>query len=560
MQALAIAPADMPPAGPPPAAASAKTGSEGLFASRLKTATEQQTPTAAPTDSGKKPSSSHGDDLKPKPEHADDASEQQDPAASATSLNGLAGAASQQPAGPPPAVATEAGANSVAAPVPGGESAMARMLTALTAGEPAALSRTGSPPLSAPQDKAGQPVFSPESLPEAGRQAPATAASVPPALAPVSAQSIDTGGETGAALFSDRLPQPGDNPLSPPITVSFTAAPASAPGQAGTGNQQVDQAAGQTPVAVAMAPSSAETGAVGQQPPALPNDPLIVQNGYGQIITIYQGNGVDTETAMADGGGKTAPTTTDGLRLDIDSNYIHAHLPKDTPDNAPDGGDSPPQNSTTSAQAQETTASADPVKNAPVAGEQTVLQKTAPAVGQETPPLTFTHQPITGPQTSNSATPASSFQLPSGLIVPEGTVVDQMIAHFSVNRQIESGTVNLRLSPQELGELRLEIKVEQDNIKAHFIAQSPQAQEMLDRHLPRLREALQQQGLHLQQVEVTIAAHDHTGNERFRENGAWQQPNPSAHRTASDQPAFALETDDIAGEDYSGVNTLSVLA
>jgi flagellar hook-length control protein FliK len=106
----------------------------------------------------------------------------------------------------------------------------------------------------------------------------------------------------------------------------------------------------------------------------------------------------------------------------------------------------------------------------------------------------------------------------------------------------------------------MEIKVNQDNIKAHIIAQNPQAQEMIDRHLPRLREALAQQGLHLQQVEVTLAAHDNTGGERFQESSAWRQPTSSRHHTPPDRPVFSLETDESSGEDHSIANTLSVLA
>jgi flagellar hook-length control protein FliK len=167
-----------------------------------------------------------------------------------------------------------------------------------------------------------------------------------------------------------------------------------------------------------------------------------------------------------------------------------------------------------------------------------------------------------GLQTTSSGAPVDSsmFRLSSGSTVPEGTVVDQMIAHFSVNKRLETGTVNLRLYPQELGELRMEIKVEQDNIKAHIIAQNPQAQEMIDRHLPRLREALEQQGLNLQHVEVTIAAHDNTGNERFQDSSAWRQPSSSRQRTSPDQPVFTLETAEIAGDGHSAANTLSVLA
>jgi flagellar hook-length control protein FliK len=109
-------------------------------------------------------------------------------------------------------------------------------------------------------------------------------------------------------------------------------------------------------------------------------------------------------------------------------------------------------------------------------------------------------------------------RLPSGLIVPDTTVMDQVLTHLSLQRRLASTTVHLRLNPQELGELRMEIKVEQDNIKAHIIAQNPQAQEMIDRHLPRLREALELQGLNLQQVSVTLAGGDHADSRRFHDN------------------------------------------
>lgn len=194
-------------------------------------------------------------------------------------------------------------------------------------------------------------------------------------------------------------------------------------------------------------------------------------------------------------------------------------------------------------------------------GEQPVIQKGQQNTVMESQPLIFSHT-RSSVQTTSSGAPVDSsmFRLSSGSTVPEGTVVDQMIAHFSVNKRLETGTVNLRLYPQELGELRMEIKVEQDNIKAHIIAQNPQAQEMIDRHLPRLREALEQQGLNLQHVEVTIATHDNTGNERFQESSAWRQPSNSPHRASPDQPVFTLETDEIAGDGHSAANTLSVLA
>ena len=140
-------------------------------------------------------------------------------------------------------------------------------------------------------------------------------------------------------------------------------------------------------------------------------------------------------------------------------------------------------------------------------------------------------------------------------------MVDQMIAHFASNRRLDTGEVTLRLHPQELGEVRMAIKVEQDNVRAHIIAQNPQAQEMIDRHLPRLREALEQQGLNLHQIEVTVAAHDNAGGERFQDNNAWRQPAASSHRSISEQPIFSMEPDEIMAADTAATNTtLSVLA
>ena len=137
--------------------------------------------------------------------------------------------------------------------------------------------------------------------------------------------------------------------------------------------------------------------------------------------------------------------------------------------------------------------------------------------------------------------------------------MDQMIAHFAMSRRLETSTVNLRLHPQELGELRMEIKVEQDNIKAHIIAQTPHAQEMIDRHLPRLREALEQQGLHLAQVEVTLAANDRTDSQAFQDNLRQNLMNRTL-KNKSTQPVFPLSAGEETEEAVQTPIALSVMA
>jgi flagellar hook-length control protein FliK len=162
----------------------------------------------------------------------------------------------------------------------------------------------------------------------------------------------------------------------------------------------------------------------------------------------------------------------------------------------------------------------------------------------------------TPPVATVGQTESAMLRLPSGLFVPHGTVIDQVIAHFSTNSRLESGSVSLQLHPRELGALRLEIKVEQDNIKAHITVQNPQAQELIDRHLPRLREALEQQGLHLQQVEVTVATEDNTNGRRFQGNPQQDQAAGRSLRNRLTPPISALEIGEPS--DYASRTTGSI--
>jgi flagellar hook-length control protein FliK len=319
------------------------------------------------------------------------------------------------------------------------------------------------------------------------------------------------------------------------------------------------------PLQEGVQPTVAQTGAAqgtGQPNTAPPNTDQILQDEYGQIITIYQSSEPEEFAAVSAGNNRTATVDTPSLRQDVNNNYIHSHLPNNAAKTITANGNGQQQDTAKGNQQQHAHI---PQEQAAANGaaqvEQTVSQMLGTLSGQEQQPLIFAHQqssvPLAG-STSLSVGP-SLISLPSGITVPEGTVVDQMIAHFSMNRQNESSAINLKLHPQELGELRMEIKVEQDNIKAHIIAQNPQAQEMIDKHLPRLREALEQQGLHLQEIEVTVAANDTAGDERFQQNTGQQQQLRSS-RSKTSQPIFTLETSEEFREVEHAVSNLSVLA
>ncbi|WP_310598946.1 flagellar hook-length control protein FliK [Desulfobulbus sp.] len=561
MPALAIVSADLMTSAPQPAA-SANTGNEGLFASHLKNATGQQATDAA-TQVGTNQKHARGRQARDaaqgakKTDAAQAKGAAEDTPATGASPNGKADTAIQQPE---PAIQADTAPpeNMLVNPLAIGqqqrESAVARLLASLTAG-------VGDDLRANIASQASQPT-----MPQSGVQMTTQAA--------LQANQQSAMQQTAAQPASIQLPGElaGTAALAAPTAAELPAAPAPTgqgvnPGMQTTGSAaaaaamtagQATQAAQQPQITISVAdaePQAIDAAAADAQPQ--PGGPMIVQNKYGQIITIHQGKPGEEEGE----GDIPAPaaTASEDHTVDVDGNYIRSRLLKERADTPVESGKSTQTDSTLqTAKQQEQASAAEAAK--PAAGEQFASQKTQPVASQEPSPLVAAGQPqSTGQQTSTS-TPISSvtMHLPSGMAVPDSAVVDQMIAHFSINKQLENSTVTLRLYPEELGELRMEIKVAQDNIKAHIVVQSPQAQEMIDRHLPRLREALEQQGLQLHQVEVSVAAQGHTGGERFQESNAWRQQTASSSSHVTGPSDFSQELEEVAG-DVDADSTLSVL-
>ncbi|KAB2889485.1 MAG: hypothetical protein F9K32_12590 [Desulfobulbaceae bacterium] len=111
-------------------------------------------------------------------------------------------------------------------------------------------------------------------------------------------------------------------------------------------------------------------------------------------------------------------------------------------------------------------------------------------------------------QESTAAQPAtgqgSTVTLPSGTLVSEHEVVNQLIQRFQMSTRLQSSKINLRLHPAELGELKIDLTVKEGTIKASVFAQNQHVQEILERNMPRLRTTLEQQGFTIDEIVVSF--------------------------------------------------------
>ena len=70
-------------------------------------------------------------------------------------------------------------------------------------------------------------------------------------------------------------------------------------------------------------------------------------------------------------------------------------------------------------------------------------------------------------------------------------------AQVVVNQNLQEA--DILLNPSELGGLKIRIRMEQGEVQVQFIALHPQAKELIEQAMPRLREMLNQQGMNLNQ-------------------------------------------------------------
>lgn len=123
-------------------------------------------------------------------------------------------------------------------------------------------------------------------------------------------------------------------------------------------------------------------------------------------------------------------------------------------------------------------------------------------------------------------------RLPTGQLVPEGRILDQVVGRMTLSPEVQGGRMTLKLHPRELGEVQIDLVVEKSRVKAQLIAQNQQVQEVLEKHLPRLRSALEAQGLKLDALQVSV---DSAGD---GERGFFQE-----HRRSASPVRFALKTE-----------------
>jgi len=106
--------------------------------------------------------------------------------------------------------------------------------------------------------------------------------------------------------------------------------------------------------------------------------------------------------------------------------------------------------------------------------------------------------------TSGSQTAVQTGSAPSGVTEVDRTRFVQRVARAFQTVGDQGGSLRLRLSPPELGSVKLDVSIQDGVLKAHMQAETPAARELLLGNLPELRERLAEHNIKVAQFEVDL--------------------------------------------------------
>ena len=153
--------------------------------------------------------------------------------------------------------------------------------------------------------------------------------------------------------------------------------------------------------------------------------------------------------------------------------------------------------------------------------------------------------------TQQTANQGNSVTLPSGTMVSEQEVINQLMQRFQMTTRLQSSKINLRLHPAELGELKIDLTVKEGTIKASVFAQNQHVQEILERNMPKLRATLEQQGFTIDEIVVSFRSETAKEFDLFDGQSTRNQNFPFSENARSPVATFESAFDaSLTGTDF----------
>lgn len=126
-------------------------------------------------------------------------------------------------------------------------------------------------------------------------------------------------------------------------------------------------------------------------------------------------------------------------------------------------------------------------------------------------------------------------------------LIQQIADYVRVNRSETMSSMEIQLHPVELGTVNLQVVAKDGSVSARLAVQDETVRAALESQIVQLRENLQQQGLKIDAVEVTVATHEFEQN--LDQHGRETEENAAKEKKNGRK---ILDLNEIGQEDFEG--------
>lgn len=130
----------------------------------------------------------------------------------------------------------------------------------------------------------------------------------------------------------------------------------------------------------------------------------------------------------------------------------------------------------------------------------------------------------------NTDTSFEMSQLQSRLRVDTTDIIRQIVDSMSISNTTEESAINLQLTPESLGRMYINVSQKNSEISARIAVSNEAVKEALQTQMVNLKEALNNSGIRVNEVEITVASHEFERNlEQGAANDSRQQESTNSY-------------------------------
>jgi flagellar hook-length control protein FliK len=173
-----------------------------------------------------------------------------------------------------------------------------------------------------------------------------------------------------------------------------------------------------------------------------------------------------------------------------------------------------------------------------------VHQATGQAPAVELAPAATTPVTLTGLAESGATTTQSGHAGPAPQATDVETFANRVMRGLTAAVNQRGGVMTMRLTPPELGDLRVQMTIARGTVNVQFFAATPQAEAMLERSMGSLRAGLESHGLQVERISVhaqpggssNAAARDQAGDQNANQSRQHHDAGGGESRGRRDEP------------------------